>query len=107
MLLVVVTMMLLFGCICILSLLFFVFFFFSSRRRHTRCSRDWSSDVCSSDLAAVVCGEHSLIRAAVISRIENDRVLIGVHVTLARLRLARPPVRRDAPVAASDRKSVV
>src|SRR5687768_17811896 len=30
---------------------FFIFFFFSSRRRHTRCSRDWSSDVCSSDLA--------------------------------------------------------
>src|SRR2546429_4300343 len=28
------------------------FFFFSSRRRHTRCSRDWSSDVCSSDLAS-------------------------------------------------------
>src|SRR2546422_3323155 len=27
------------------------FFFFSSRRRHTRCSRDWSSDVCSSDLS--------------------------------------------------------
>src|SRR3989449_6230230 len=26
------------------------YFFFSSRRRHTRCSRDWSSDVCSSDL---------------------------------------------------------
>src|SRR5690606_39917644 len=25
-------------------------FFFSSRRRHTRFSRDWSSDVCSSDL---------------------------------------------------------
>src|SRR3989449_3929036 len=36
-----------------------VFFFFSSRRRHTRCSRDWSSDVCSSDLSfpvAVICG---------------------------------------------------
>src|SRR6266542_5039596 len=30
-----------------------VFFFcFSCRRRHTRCYRDWSSDVCSSDLAA-------------------------------------------------------
>src|SRR6266498_3924067 len=28
-----------------------VSFFFSSRRRHTRCGRDWSSDVCSSDLA--------------------------------------------------------
>src|SRR5690606_40443610 len=31
-------------------LIFFVVFFFSSRRRHTRFSRDWSSDVCSSDL---------------------------------------------------------
>src|SRR5204862_776942 len=30
---------------------FFCFFFFSSRRRHTRSLRDWSSDVCSSDLA--------------------------------------------------------
>src|SRR3989442_14049917 len=27
-----------------------IVFFFSSRRRHTRCGRDWSSDVCSSDL---------------------------------------------------------
>src|SRR2546429_5197043 len=32
-----------------ISLVLFLFFF-SSRRRHTRCSRDWSSDVCSSDL---------------------------------------------------------
>src|SRR3989449_6015137 len=30
--------------------LYMCVFFFSSRRRHTRCSRDWSSDVCSSDL---------------------------------------------------------
>src|SRR5699024_11916183 len=30
-----------------------VCFFFSSRRRHTRSKRDWSSDVCSSDLHAV------------------------------------------------------
>src|SRR2546421_11059038 len=30
----------------------FICFFFSSRRRHTRSDRDWSSDVCSSDLAA-------------------------------------------------------
>src|SRR5437868_15246584 len=28
------------------------FFFFSSRRRHTRSKRDWSSDVCSSDLSS-------------------------------------------------------
>src|SRR5207237_5742617 len=31
-------------------------FFFSSRRRHTRFKCDWSSDVCSSDLDAVVLG---------------------------------------------------
>src|SRR6266704_5925535 len=31
---------------------FIFFFFFSSRRRHTRSKRDWSSDVCSSDLEA-------------------------------------------------------
>src|SRR5690606_40169902 len=29
-----------------------IIYFFSSRRRHTRFSRDWSSDVCSSDLWA-------------------------------------------------------
>src|SRR5690606_8137861 len=33
--------------VCVVAL---VVFFFSSRRRHTRFSRDWSSDVCSSDL---------------------------------------------------------
>src|SRR5699024_2535967 len=33
------------------------FFFFSSRRRHTRSKRDWSSDVCSSDLASGAAGE--------------------------------------------------
>src|SRR5256884_3331899 len=35
---------------CSVIVVCFFFFFFSSRRRHTRCSRDWSSDVCSSDL---------------------------------------------------------
>src|SRR5206468_11390805 len=33
--------------------MFCFFFFFSSRRRHTRSDRDWSSDVCSSDLAVL------------------------------------------------------
>src|SRR6266436_6461923 len=36
------------------------FFFFSSRRRHTRCSRDWSSDVCSSDLGLGVAPQVAL-----------------------------------------------
>src|SRR5207248_9435521 len=43
-----------FSCLILsvaLSLLLFFFFFFSSRRRHTRSYGDWSSDVCSSDLA--------------------------------------------------------
>src|SRR2546429_1386080 len=30
-----------------------LYFFVPSRRRHTRCSHDWSSDVCSSDLSAL------------------------------------------------------
>src|SRR6266496_4887585 len=33
-----------------MKIFIFFFFFFSSRRRHTRSLRDWSSDVCSSDL---------------------------------------------------------
>src|SRR3712207_1577769 len=35
---------------------FWCYFFFSSRRRHTRYWRDWSSDVCSSDLEALGTG---------------------------------------------------
>src|SRR3989475_3396390 len=37
-------------CVAFIFLVF-LFFFFSSRRRHTRFDCDWSSDVCSSDLA--------------------------------------------------------
>src|SRR5439155_8714025 len=37
-------------CYIFFNLFFHFFFFFSSRRRHTRWPRDWSSDVCSSDL---------------------------------------------------------
>src|SRR5215469_13327406 len=37
--------------------MWYFFFFFSSRRRHTRSLRDWSSDVCSSDLAALSAGD--------------------------------------------------
>src|SRR2546421_8620790 len=36
---------------CVLIACDLTFFFFSSRRRHTRSDRDWSSDVCSSDLS--------------------------------------------------------
>src|SRR3712207_5311152 len=40
---------------------FLFFFFFSSRRRHTRYWRDWSSDVCSSDLDSNTCAVMSTI----------------------------------------------
>src|SRR5690606_40309450 len=45
------------------------FFFFSSRRRHTRFSRDWSSDVCSSDLN----GLYVLVGSFVDSGTTNSR----------------------------------
>src|SRR5699024_12068558 len=38
--------------------LLFYCFFFSSRRRHTRSKRDWSSDVCSSDLSICLLSAH-------------------------------------------------
>src|SRR5207253_1547278 len=41
------------------------FFFFSSRRRHTRWPRDWSSDVCSSDLSSPG------MKPDVVSRVED------------------------------------
>src|SRR5690349_23489875 len=37
----------------IITNVIYLFFFFSSRRRHTRSLRDWSSDVCSSDLERI------------------------------------------------------
>ena len=38
----------------IIIIIILIFFFFSSRRRHTRYWRDWSSDVCSSDLSFIL-----------------------------------------------------
>src|SRR5438034_7844472 len=52
----------------------FFFFFFSSRRRHTRSLCDWSSDVCSSDLAVItgkVTGRQSEPLGGVIVLIEE------------------------------------
>src|SRR5206468_8665159 len=40
-------------------------FFFSSRRRHTRSDRDWSSDVCSSDLDGTAAGTSEVFSAYV------------------------------------------
>src|SRR6266542_3167534 len=48
------------------------FFFFSSRRRHTRCYRDWSSDVCSSDLL-----RNALIPVVTVIGLQMGRLLAG------------------------------
>src|SRR5207253_3371812 len=52
---------------------FSFFFFFSSRRRHTRWPRDWSSDVCSSDLALRVDGDHDRLRTVALGDPRNQR----------------------------------
>src|SRR3712207_8580448 len=47
-------------------------FFFSSRRRHTRYWRDWSSDVCSSDLPWPFPVQHPTLLATASYRAEED-----------------------------------
>src|SRR6266511_5447099 len=74
------------------------FFFFSSRRRHTRFSRDWSSDVCSSDLVLVPHGPPRTIRVALTDfRWPLDPALATTRdeTTLARA-LYATPLRTDA-----------
>src|SRR5256885_5625042 len=55
------------------------FFFFSSRRRHTRLQGDWSSDVCSSDLA-------NLQALAEIDRLRRELSNAGSDTAVERLR---------------------
>src|SRR3712207_8961130 len=59
-----------------------VFFFFSSRRRHTRYWRDWSSDVCSSDLAAYPRTLEALDRFGVPPRIASFVLPLGYSFNL-------------------------
>src|SRR6266542_4596588 len=63
-------------------------FFFSSRRRHTRCYRDWSSDVCSSDLSGskvrVSCGGTTGVPLGDAMQLEQD-VLLGERYRLVRM----------------------
>src|SRR3989449_4530419 len=66
--------------------------FSTSRRRHTRCSRDWSSDVCSSDLHDLTAlGVPSLRRAA-----RGDVAAQTLAAVAARLVVARSRARARA-----------
>src|SRR5258707_9918477 len=57
----------------LICIVFTLFFFFSSRRRHTRYWRDWSSDVCSSDLHLV---QHA-DRPITLKQLGNGQAVIG------------------------------
>src|SRR2546421_5428767 len=72
-------------CFMIVYICVRVFFFFSSRRRHTRSDRDWSSDVCSSDLLSVpeiakTLGVDVIVEGSVI----REGTQIRVHAQLIR-----------------------
>src|SRR5207249_8057165 len=61
-------------------------FFFSSRRRHTRSKRDWSSDVCSSDLGARGAGHPppGLLARVMLASLARKHQRPKRHCTLAR-----------------------
>src|SRR3989449_11603956 len=87
-------------------------FFFSSRRRHTRCSRDWSSDVCSSDLVLAVVSrlkdQHVLLQALALIERPVLVAFVGVEPD-ARLRAladAVPPRHRVLFVPLSERPAL-
>src|SRR5438874_4740001 len=65
-------------------------FFFSSRRRHTRSLRDWSSDVCSSDLARVtsLADEASIVRTCSTTKSPRDWKMIEFGLSIGNQLLA-------------------
>src|SRR5436309_7454540 len=95
------------------SAVFIVFFFFSSRRRHTRFSRDWSSDVCSSDLGALFCVCRPIMDGACILCVPKTRFgNIGgeVHRVRAaprRRQSARSPDEWERPCPVIDASSTM
>src|SRR6185312_232327 len=67
--------------------------FFSSRRRHTRSDRDWSSDVCSSDLGAVANFHNDgsdLFGFAKVQFVPTDHDVVNLDVNRTRTRFAVP-----------------
>src|SRR3712207_8918181 len=75
-----------------------VVFFFSSRRRHTRYWRDWSSDVCSSDLGALASNlllwEYPLYRGLLIAQLAFYTVAVVASFVPGRSAVLKP-IRRS------------
>src|SRR2546427_2817305 len=59
------------------------FFFFSSRRRHTRFDCDWSSDVCSSDLAGNIIGSGIFVIPASLAAVAGPLSLFAWVIVAA------------------------
>src|SRR5205807_6392297 len=76
-------------------------FFFSSRRRHTRSDRDWTSDVCSSDLHQVAVG--GIAEVVVPREVEDldDRLDLTLPSEIERLR--QPQIPREVGVVLAQR----
>src|SRR5436305_9261103 len=82
-------------------------FFFSSRRRHTRCGRDWSSDVCSSDLEIqLVAAEPDIHKPMNLAFDDRGRLWVTSTVEYPFPASGRTP-RDTIQVLEEDRKSVV
>src|SRR2546421_2692689 len=84
------------GQLDLLCLVLIVVFFFSSRRRHTRSDRDWSSDVCSSDLRGD--GGPGCLRGSASTR-ERERETKNVERDTMFLFPDEAPLREDAAPA--------
>src|SRR5256712_7561234 len=90
-------------------------FIFSSRRRHTRSDRDWNSDVCSSDLIALVASASAASTGAMpfesTSHNKKRRIPVALAFRKERTRGAalrtRPMGKPRNTVKPADRKSVV
>src|SRR6266568_5474700 len=77
------------------------FFFFSSRRRHTRWNCDWSSDVCSSDLALAGGVALAVLMIPMIARTTEEMVRLVPHsLREAALALGYPRWRTSLRIVA-------
>src|SRR5256885_5050888 len=82
-------------------------FFFSSRRRHTRLQGDWSSDVCSSDLAQAVYEEILRAGAFPVVQLSPEGAAAAFYELANDEQLEWIPPTAAWAVEQADRKSVV